>query len=367
MSESDTHTDILSVRRLIDQGLQNSDSDEVRSVKRRVAYKLLDMIEKNPDVDILNSVFSTGHVEILDEDMLKIGKIDGKLLVLNVIPFDVQIRLDQIIRNAMLERKSDVIRLLMNASVDLFSIEPRIMIMCATQGLDDLFLEMVEKKVPIYTENYRCLYYLAEKGKLDLLKVIMQNYTFPSIAEIAGKITVQAIIHNQVPILKHFCPLEGFTGAPDIVFTFFKKAIEHGGHLSVIRYFIKGGVDIKQENYIAVRIACQCNRIEILKYFYEIDNNMLDVLTQEEKENFGFFKLILMDQYLGNQAFCHIYYDDIKKNDRYFQCSKKLHCFKESSWKEWVNMKTEWVCPICFSDVKRILYVNKGKNFESVS
>lgn len=350
---------VQSLRKVINDTVDQEIPPEIQEAKKRVGNKLLDLLSIQNDINNFRSESITDNVNIIDEDMFTVGKIIGNFLVIDIPPINIKLDLVQLIRNSMLRKCAGPIRIMMKKSIDIFRLEPRVMIMCTEMEMDDLMMEMITYKIPVHTENFRCVYHLAYLGKIDILKAIMANYKFSNIHEIAGRCSQQAIVGNQVEVLKFFCPKNEFECAPDIVFAFFLKAIEYEGHLPIIKYFISGGVNIKQENYRAVEIAKKFNRGELLKYFYEIDTYVVDLLTKDEQEKFGISKLITIDQYIGVETVCNISYDDITENEIYLQCDKKLHHFKNSVWTEWMRNKMVWQCPLCMSPVKRVQYVNK--------
>jgi hypothetical protein len=259
----------------------------------------------------------------------------------------------------MLRKKPNIIRLMIGNGINVFELEPRIMIMCVETEEYDLMSELIALKVPVHTQDFRCIYQLTEADKLDLLKNIINTYVFPDVTSIIGKICTIAVMNGHVNILEYFCPKEGFDGAPDIIYTYFINGIKYGGHLPVIKYFIENGICIAQENYQAVRIAVECQRGNIIKYFCEKDENVINILTSEEKEKFGLIKLPVENKYLGTNVNCNIYYNNINDSDKYYECEKNLHHYSENTWNQWIKNKTNWLCPHCFCQVKRIVYVNK--------
>lgn len=361
-NDGQTHNDVnptvIAIRKILNGMPDGQCYDDPTSARKRVGNKLLDIMSIQSDVNNFKPELIVGNVDAIDEDMLCVGTIIDRMLVIDIPPIMVQLDLVQAIRNAMLHKKPNIIRLMTKKSINLFQLEPRVMIMCAEMEMDDLLEEMIENKIPLYTEQYKCIYCLASKGKLEILKKIMKNYRFPNITEIVGKICIQSIINNHLNVLQYFCPPEAFEGAPDVMFTFFIKGIEFGGHLAIIKYFVDGGISIKQQNYYAITLAKQFHRGELIKYFYEIDPSIDSLFTIDEKEKYNLIELREENQRLEKDTLCNIYCDEISTGDRYFQCENNKHHFDHKAWKRWTEKNSSWKCPACMSPVKKIIYTN---------
>lgn len=327
--------------------------------QKRVVNKLLDILSLQNDISALKQESIIADPDVMDEDMMITGKIEKKSLMIDIPPIKIQIDLALLIKNAMLYSKPSAIRLLIKHNINIFSIETRIMIMCVETDQDELMEELIRLNIPIDTQNYRCLYQLAANGKLDLIQKILKNYCFPNVSEIIAKICIQAIYNNHVNILEYFFPQTAFTGAPDQMFFYFIKSIEYGGHLSVIKFFIRMGINIKQNDYTAVYLAIKFNRPEIIKYFSEINNDVINLLTDDEKQQFGLMKIITINRLIDSDTICNITYDKILEGESYYECTKKLHHFSQNPWDEWMKKTAKWSCPHCCSPVRTILYINK--------
>jgi hypothetical protein len=364
------------LRQKIDDLNMNEYSNDVAEKRRKVANKFLDIAYIHNDSDL---IFSSNNIEIIDEDMLDIGKIEGKFLKINIPPIiDIDIDLSIIIRHALMKKNMDFIKLLISRNIDLFKFEPQIMIICAETDQDELMAELIDKKIHIYTDQYRCVYKLAADGKLNLIKKIMKKYCFPNVSEIINKICIQAIYNNHLNILKYFLINDVFAGLPDHMFCMFINSIQYG-HLDIIKFFIDSGISIRQDNYAAVHNAIKYSKLDIIKYFYDIDPTIDNILTDEQKEICNITKTIMMKQYIGTKTPCNISYNEILEGDTYYQCSKNLHCYISKEWIEWCKYKmtndisTSQLhngikygeglinfirCPLCSAPIKRILYVN---------
>jgi hypothetical protein len=413
------------------------------AIEQRLLQKLLNTPEVLSHMDTSKTGTGVGDIYMFDEDMLDVGKIDQNLLIVDIPPILININLSQLVMNAMFHRKPNIIRMLMKRDINIFNLEPRVMIMCAetindsqanrrefipqgetindsqanrrefipqgetindsqanrrefipqgetindspvepinnppvepinnpsVEHLNDpqakLMYEMIEHKIPVYIEQYRCIYRLAAINQLFLLKTIMSRYNFPNFHEIIQKINIVAIQYGNVNILEYFCPQKSFEGAPDIAFCYFINSIKYGPtdtkkHLPTIKYFISGGVSIKQKNYLAVSVAIEFGKTYLLKYFNELDENVSNILTSEQKEKYGLIELDVVNKYIDTVTSCNILYSDIVEGNRYFKCNNNLHYFHEEAWNQWIENKPNWSCPCCFSPVDKIVYVNKN-------
>lgn len=348
------------IQKLIDEMTKENDTDEVYEAKKRIVKKFL-------SITIIVSRFISNFIpeilieseDLIDEDIFIAGNIiNNRFLYVNTKFFKIKVDLLKVIYKSIINKKSSIIKMMLKRSINLLSIEPRIMILCAEEEFDELLSDLIEYKIPIHIDNYQCIYHLASNGKFELLKKIMNTYEFQNLTYVVNIIVAQAIIYGYLNILEYFCPKEGFDGAPDIVFTFFIKSIECGSKLTIIKYFVENGISIKRDNYKAVYTAKKFKRKEMLKYFCKIDEHVIDLLSDEEKEYYGIFQLSFQNQYIGDDIICNISYNNISKNQRYFQCSSTLHHFGEKEWMEIVNFLSIWTCPICLSPVKKIIYIN---------
>lgn len=369
-TSDDIMKNIIKIRHRINTSLMSEYSPEIALAKKRVAKKILDMFEVNCNNNMQNFGSIDYDLDLIDEDIFISGTIHDNVLLIDIPPINLTINLVTIIRIAIIDKKTKVIQLMMKQNIDLFQIEPNIMSMCVASGLDDLLKEMIAIKIPIFSNQYRCVYQLASVGKLDLLKLIMKTYYFPNLPEIVYKICIEAVINNHVNIIEYFLPEEAFEGAPDQMYSFFLNSIEYGGHLPIIKYFIEGPqerqtssyiskcINICQQNYQPIYHAIKFDRCEIIKYFCDIDPEVINLLTTEQKEKYNLFTFEVINQFIGTGIICNITYDEILPNHRYYECTPQRHHFSESIWKEWTKDKVEWKCPLCFTKVKKIIYVN---------
>jgi hypothetical protein len=320
-----------------------------------------DLIKNNITNGILNTDLM--NLDLIDEDVLNEGHINGFFLIIDVPPILMKVNLKNLISTAIQNRRSDIIRMLLSCKKipNLYSIEPKIMMMCAQMELFVLLKELIKNKIPIHDDNYKCICYLSSLGKIEVLKLIMENYIFRDVTEITVKIIVEAIINNHLDIVEFFCPISSFDSAPDIMFGFLINGIQYGGHVNIIKYFVNGGIPIQQDDYHAVTIAKKFNRGAILRFFVEIDNNVLNLLDMNEKMQYDLVTYQTINKFLSeNEAICGIMKDPILYTEKYFKCEKNLHVYKYEIWKEWIKKDNRWKCPLCFSNIEYTIYINKN-------
>lgn len=327
---------------------------EITEARRRVIRKLMN------NRSFRNSgMIREFNYELLDQDMFTLGKIDGSNLRVETGLITFTIDLSVVISKSLLDRRNDIIQLLLDNNVNFYEAEPKTLIMCVEVECWGLMRELIHKKFPLHIEDYRVVYQLASLGRLDLLKLIFSEYKIANVHNIVGKICVNAIIYGHLPVLEHFFPMSEFASAPDFRFMFIKKGIEHGGHLEIIKYLVRDDFNITYEDNCVVRIALQFRRTEIIKFFYGLNPNIINVMSEDEKIKYGLVEMPKVNKYIGTQTSCNIYYNDIEKDSEYYVCSQDRHYFSRDAWDKWSIKKADWKCPHCFSDVRRIVYVNR--------
>ena len=294
----------------------------------------------------------------------------------NIKPLTFNIDLSKVIAEALLQRNPGILQLLLDNSVDFYQVEPKSLIMCLETEHWGLMGELIKRKFPIDVENYRVLYQLATVGQLDLLILIVKIHQ-PNTDSIGNedddshpdngithsmicKICANAIIHGQLSVLKYFFPSNMFASAPDFRYAFIDKAIEFGGYLEIVKYLIANDFNIAQEKYKLVHTAIKFGRVDIIKYFYELDSNIIGLFTADEQIKYGLIELTKKHRYIGTQTSCNIYYNDISIGDEYYMCNNEKHHYSREAWDRWVIKKPEWKCPHCFCEVPRVVYVNKN-------
>lgn len=306
----------------------------------------------------MNNLGFNSDLTFLTEELLNKCYILNDNFIMPIIDDgSCHIKITNLISFSLLNKRHDIIRHLLKINFN-FDNEPKTMMMCAEMDLDDLFVELLDYGVSIKWNNYACVHYLASKGKLDLLKSVI-NKTDGDVSELVAQIIVNGVIHNHLNIVKHFLPYQYFDTVPDFVYTYFINGIIYGGHLDIIKYFIEGGVCLAQDNYHAVRIALRYARGDIIRYFVSIDQSVIGMLDDKEKLQYGLMEFPTENKYIGSDQVCCIMKDTIKIFDNYFQCEKGFHVYGENIWKNWVNKSNSWKCPICQANVDQIIYVNK--------
>lgn len=190
--------------------------------------------------------------------------LDNKLVIKNQ-DAHININLPLLIKNLIISNNKPIIDLIIEKK-NINMIMPDIMLVCVKYNTN-LFLELMEKQINISQDDYACMQYLAYNGNLEIIKYIMNKYEFNNAATIVSKMCAQAIKNNQINILNYFFTKEVFIGAPDQIFTYITLAIARECSIDVVIFFIEGGVNIKQNNYLLLDIAASHKRLHILKYF----------------------------------------------------------------------------------------------------
>lgn len=278
-----------------------SDESDINKSKKRFVNELLTLnIDTNVSgFDPIHNFFA--DPDAITKDMFVIGEINLPYLIINIPNIiHMDLNLTVILRKSIAQRKMKFINLLCDMEIDIFQLEP--IIMPATASLfrtvsesesdfvSDLLNKFIDMKIPIYQNNYACVYILAAVGKVDILEKIMKTYTFNNMTEIIGKICAVAVQTDQVKILEFYMPVKTFDTIPDIIFQYFLKGIEYGDNINVIKYLTTGCIQISQENYLAVTKARQFKRRQILKYFIESDPKVIELLNLSEINEYGLNK-----------------------------------------------------------------------------
>lgn len=292
----------------IDIATQVSSDEEIS--KKRFIDLLLDIkinsSAYNSDIDLIHNFFS--DPDTITKDMFIVGEINLPYLIINIPgAINMDLNLTILLRKSIAQRKMKFINLLFDMNIDIFKLEP--IIMPATASLlqnepkpsansnqvnsnfvCDLLHKFIDMKIPIYENNYACIYILTAMGKVDMLEKIMKTYTFNNMTEIMGKICVVAVRSDKVNVLEFFMPVKTFDTIPDIIFQYFIKGIECGDNINVIKYLTSDCIQIAQENYLAVKTALKFKRRLILQYFVESDPKVIEQLTLSEINEFGLDK-----------------------------------------------------------------------------
>lgn len=262
---------------------RNTTTTTGTDIKKIAMRRFVNIICRMPSIDTLATDFD---LSLLTEDTFIIGELKLPYLIINipdVIHMDINLKL--VLLKSVQEKKYHVTNLIIQ-HVDIYSLEPNVMELFGEHiGLkymsgeeidlqfENIFCSLLEMRVPLHSNDNKCVYMVAIAGKLDILKKIMKNYTFQNITEVTCKICAFAIREDHVHILQHFIPVETFKSIPDIIFRFITKTIEYGDNIKAIKYLLSDpySVSIAQENYFAVTLAKRYQRINIIKYFAEID------------------------------------------------------------------------------------------------
>jgi hypothetical protein len=314
------------------------------------------------------NVHDFSDMEIIDmiDDILTIGVRSGKLISVNVHSFKFTIDLSHLIGISCRLHQNNVITSMITHNYRVTDIRPEVIIMYIETYQYDVVDALIDNHEDITFQNYRAVFQLAAVGQLHLLKKIMSTYTFIDVADVSSKICVHAAINNHVPILQYFCPYEGFSGAPDIINCYMINSIINGGHLDVIKYFVNGGVSIKQQSYEAVRVAARTHRTDIMKYFYHMDPDIVNILSKDELDEFGFNKVdtntnnlpLYGNMKLPDGSKYFVTKKIVGECDTYYRCSTGDHIFTEGVWNLWFKAKGIWICPQCKVVMPPVVYKN---------
>lgn len=280
-SDSVSHVDNLEeVRQIMYQKLCDQEYGSVHLLesKKRVFNKFFDLLEIQNNGLILDPKIINENPDIIDEDMFICGSIIDKKLHIIIDPFTLIINLTDAIRIAMRDDKHKLINILLNRQINISDIQPNIMIMAIRKKQWKLLTTFIDRQFDISVNDYECIMILTTNGQLDMLKHIFSNYTFPDINMIVGKTCFLAMSENQISILEHFFTPEVFESVPDKMHMFFLGAIQYCGHLDVIKFFIKNGINIDENNYEAVKLAYNYNRRHLIDFFCEIDPICINIL-----------------------------------------------------------------------------------------
>lgn len=270
-------------RKITNDILVSDDSIPIREAKVRIVNKILETATESND-NLYPTFNITNQLDFFDEDILLVAKHELPNIVVDIEPFNLTFDLAQLIQNAILHDKPHIIELLLKNNIDIQSIVPRVMLQLAIKNQHDQLLKLIEKSVPIHTNNFECVYYLAENGKLELLKIIAEKYHLERLMEVVCKICIAAIKNGHLNIIEYFCPCNAFTGAPDIMFVFLVNSIKYGGHQHIIKYFIDGGIHLRQKNDQILTTAIEFNRYHIVRLLIDIDPSIVDLLTEKQRD-----------------------------------------------------------------------------------
>lgn len=302
-NQNDTSTDerievsFREIRQMINDSPMFEYAPELIQLRKKVANKLIDIFSIQNDTTFSNIMLIVDNPDVIDHDMFTVGEIRNNCLLIDIPPINVEINLRSAIQNAILHQKPNFIHRLIEQHVDLGLIEPKIFSMCIESKQDDLFNTLVSTKNTF--SDYQSLYLLAAYGKLSHIIKILNVYKFSQITlvETVGKMCVQAILNNHVNILKYFFTPEAFNGAPDQMFVYFINSIKYGKHIDVVKFFVESGINIRQEEYLAIKCADQMGKSDLIRYFYLLDPSIANVLTEEQLLDHGIRETNTLKQY----------------------------------------------------------------------
>ncbi|AEQ60748.1 hypothetical protein [Acanthamoeba polyphaga mimivirus] len=267
--------DVDTLRTMIDLYSKNfvEVSSDVEIKTNNIVEKLFAYFKKH-NITVINAGIIANNSELIDEDLLDLGTINNGILSLNIQPVTITVDLKSGILNSVKYHQSKLVNILLDKNIDPIKIEPKIHLLLSTYKQYEPLVRLIRMKSQV--NDFDFVYPLAAHGELDIIKLVMHYYQLQD--EIIGKICVQAIINGRVNILEHFLTNEAFRSAPDLMYGFFIRGIEHGGHINITKYFIDKGLCIQQNDYEPVKVAAMMKRRDILKYFYELDNSIFNII-----------------------------------------------------------------------------------------
>lgn len=327
-----------------------------QELKQNIVNKLLDLI--NTHTDNVSDYIVENPLDIIDKQLLSIGTISGTDLTIDIPPVYIKINLTNLVRSAIDKKMPSIIELLIETTADLFTIEPEIMYMCTKTRQYDLLRKLIIKNIPVYSNKYSCINQLAADGELSIINTIISKYGLHDNPTITNNVCIQAMLNNRLSIIEHFLTPKVFASVPDLMFAYFLKCIEYNVDIAIIEYFVKHGIDIRQSNFSAVRLAVSHKRAQIVRYFYHINNSVIDLLNSDQVYKFGLSNIVGKNQIID--GICKISHDNIEIGDKYYQCNcKSPHYFKKLLWEKCLEKWIGWKCPHCMSKIESIVYINQ--------
>jgi hypothetical protein len=327
------------------------DTEEIIQMKKRIVNK----------ISKLDGFFEDGTLksfdsDMLDQDMLTVGKIDGSILTIEINTVKIGIDLSMGIKHSLKNKDERFVTLLLDNNIDLYKLEKNTLIMCLNLDNTNLMGRLINLKFPIDIEDHRVLFQSVSKGYLEIVKLMILTYELKDNYEIAAKICVNAIIHNKLNILSDFFPKSVFRSVPDFRTLFIQKCILYAD-LDMLKYLLDDDYDIAQSNYRCVHIAIEHSKHVFIKYFMKLDNHVLSLLSHEDQIKYG-PKPTAQQNDIGQNKSCNIYYNDIMYGDEYYMCKNGDHYFMKDAWEKWILKKKNRKCPHCPNNVKKDLFIN---------
>lgn len=336
-------------------------TETVLYAKQRIGIKFLES-------SILNTTQPFGELymgqmdyslitNIVDDDFFKMGTVKNQMLDLDIFGIYISINLVELIDTSLKNGKTYPIFAMLQNKYDLSKIDPELLLKLYFHNCNELARYLIINKFDNTEYNRNCLDLLAERGNLTDIEFFLTNYNLDR-SQHVYLICCAAVIHGQVNILQHYLTPDVFSCFPDITRTYFLQSIIRSNSVDVIKFFIDNGESISRNNYEAFFLAVENEKNNFVKYFTEINTNVLDLISINSKINLGLNKIITMKKYIGIDKTCSLSTDLIHDDEYYYEC-RYLHVFDEDEWIEFCKSDNEeWKCPVCDTDVKLIRYHN---------
>lgn len=258
---------------------------------QQVGRKILEIENIFSREDILDTSVIENSPDVIDDQMIDVGKIVGPYLCLLFKSICIKINLSTSIHKSIQISETGLIRRLLDRNIDLYRIYPKFITTCIEHNQDELIRESANKIRHLHPVQVDCLCFLAAEGKLSLIKILIDVCKIPSVVKpfiLTYKICSSAIQHNRVDILRHFLPPSVFPSIPVTIFEFLICSIKYDASVEIISYFVENGISIRQRDYLCVKLAIINNRIDLLIYFTMIDpttRSFLERNVQTTKSN----------------------------------------------------------------------------------
>lgn len=269
-NDNSRHDDISEMS--IEIAKLRSTIDNADDIEFKIKSMLLDIvcIQKNTIESVME--LSISNTDIICQDMFKVGHINDSHLDFVIDSIILSIDLRKIIVTSITDKKCNIVKLILANCINITAIEPNIVSLCMDHNLDNLVVDLIKAEIDISIGDYKSIYVLTMYGKLELIKLVLESYILDNSSEIIGRICALAAQYNHRHILEHFFTPNAFAGAPDIMYNHFINSIKYG-HLSIIKFFVESGIDIRRFDCRALHLAQTLQQTAIIDYFDELLKN----------------------------------------------------------------------------------------------
>uniref|UniRef100_A0A6G6AAC2 Ankyrin repeat-containing protein n=1 Tax=Borely moumouvirus TaxID=2712067 RepID=A0A6G6AAC2_9VIRU len=162
------------------------------------------------------------------------------------------------------------------------NITPRIVRKCIIKGYDKVLDYFIAENLYPYVKSISNYYYdcIYKGGYLDA--VIKRIKT---LKDVSGPACIAADF-GHYHIVKYLLRKRG-----KYIQDLNKIALYacKNGHLAIVKYLVKLGVNIRFGNDVMIRVSCNCQRYNVLKYLLKIDNTIINFIDKNDPYNFKLF------------------------------------------------------------------------------